>query len=223
MECRLRWRSVETQEDFVIRIPSPTRRAMSLLIAAPFIVAACTGAAADAPSDEAVAAAASIAPLVESESPPAETPQTAESTWLDIELTDAATGEPFTLASLKGQVVALEPMAIWCTSCKVQQDIVKKTYSGVQDAGVRYISLGIDPNENPESLAKYAERREYPWTFAQASTEFSRALNDIFGPQILSPPATPLIVIDANGEIASQEFGFHGPDALLDVLAKAAA
>jgi cytochrome oxidase Cu insertion factor (SCO1/SenC/PrrC family) len=207
----------------VSRIPSPSRRAMSLLIAAPFIVVACTSGAAEAPADDATVAAATTAPIVSTDAPAGETEEPIESSWLDIELTDTATGETFTLASLKGQAVALEPMAIWCTNCKVQQDNVKEVYDGVLEAGVRYISLGVDPNENPDSLAKYAERREYPWTFATSSVEFARALSDQFGPQILSPPSTPLILLDAEGRVVTQEFGFHGPEKLLSLIDEATA
>ena len=48
-----------------------------------------------------------------------EEPTSEDPTWLDIELTDARSGESFTLASL-GEVVAIEPMAIWCTNCRAQ-------------------------------------------------------------------------------------------------------
>ncbi len=216
----------------MIQLSQPRRRTMSLLLAVPFVVAACSNAASNDPVDATVgstpvpaaeASAATEAPAAASESPSDDTTAAADPAWLGIELTDAASGETFTLASLKGETVALEPMAIWCTNCKAQQDNVKKVFGDVQAAGVRYISLGIDPNENPASLAKYAQRREYPWTFAQATNEFSRALSDDFGPQILSPPSTPLIVIDAEGEVALQEFGFHGPDELLALLDEASA
>ncbi len=214
----------------MIRIPSPSRRVMSLLIAAPFVTVACTAAATGDAADEAAVAATATTSEATAETatlaapaPTDEDPATEATTWLDIELTDAATGETFTLASLEGDVVAIEPMAIWCTSCRAQQDNVKEAYADVEAAGVRYVSLGIDPAEKPDSLAAYAERRGYEWTFVQSPVEFSRAINDLFGPQILSAPSTPLIVLDASGEIAVQEFGFHGPDALLDILEEAAA
>ena len=205
------------------RFPSPSRRAMTFLIAAPFVVVACTGAVAD-DADAAVAPASPSrsADVVEPEAA-AETERAGVATWLDIELTDASTGETFTLASLGGQVVALEPMAIWCTSCKVQQDNVAKAYEQIEAAGVRYVSLGIDPNEQAGALADYADRRGYEWSFVQAPREFARALNDLFGPQILSAPSTPLIVLDENGEVFAQEWGFHAPDKLLSILEGAAA
>ncbi len=122
-----------------------------------------------------------------------------------------------------GQVVAIEPMAIWCSNCKAQQDTVKQAYAEIESDGVRYISLGIDPGENPEALAKYAEKRGYQWTFVQSPIELSRALNDDFGAQVLSAPSTPLIVLDAEGAVVTQTVGFHGPDELLALLDEAAA
>ena len=208
----------------------PSRRLLSLLAAAPFLVAACSTAAVDptdAPAtavDEAAAAAAEEPVTQAPQEAPAEDAETAaEPTWLDIELTDAETGETFTLASLEGGVVAVEPMAIWCSNCKAQQDNLKEVYDDVAAAGVTYISLGIDPGENPDALAQYADKRGYEWTFVQSPNEFSRALNDLFGPQILSAPSTPLIVLDASGDVVFQDFGFHGPDKLLDILDEAAA
>lgn len=206
------------------RFPSPSRRVMGLMIAVPFVAAACTTSA-DAPADESVAAAATAAaPEAASTADPATAePQAETATWLDIELTDAQTGESFTLASLAGGVVAIEPMAIWCSNCKAQQDNVKQAYDEIEASGVTYISLGIDPGENPDALARYADKRGYPWTFAQSPLEFSRELNDIFGPQVLSAPSTPLIVLDAEGGVVVQEVGFHGPDKLLGILEEAAA
>lgn len=211
---------------------SPSRRLVALFVAAPLVVAACATAAVD-PTDEPALAATEAAVSTAVADPPtgvetggepqtADAPMEAAATWLDIELTDAASGERFTLASLAGGVVAIEPMAVWCSNCKAQQDNVKQAYADIAAAGVTYISLGIDPGEDPAALARYAERRGYGWTFVQSSTEFSRALDDLFGPQVLSAPSTPLIVLDASGEVAFQDFGFHGPDQLLDILGQAA-
>jgi cytochrome oxidase Cu insertion factor (SCO1/SenC/PrrC family) len=215
----------------VSTISPPIRRSLALLIAAPFILAACSTIGSDvgvapAGSDEpGAAAAASAEPAAASEEPAVASvdPTDAAAAWLDIELTDAETGEPFTLASLRGEVVAIEPMAIWCSNCKAQQDNVKRAYDDIQAAGVRYISLGIDPGEDPDALVRYAERNEYEWAFVQSPRELSRALSDRFGSQILSAPSTPLIVLDADGAVATQTFGFHGPDELLAILKEAAA
>lgn len=207
----------------------PSRRLMSLFVAVPFVAAACSTAAVE-PTDEAAAASATEAAVVAASTAPVaaaeaseEAPAAETAAWLQIELTDAETGEAFTLASLEGGVVAIEPMAVWCSNCKVQQDNAKEVYDQIEASGVTYISLGIDPGEDPAALAKYADRRGYDWTFVQSPTEFSRALNDLFGPQILSAPSTPLIVLDAGGDVVFQDFGFHGPDELLGILGEAAA
>jgi len=215
----------------VNRIPSPSRRLLGVLVAAPFVVAACTTAsdtATTAPTDaaaasEEVAASRVPEPAPEAPSPEPEEAEAEPAAWLDIELTDAASGETFTLASLEGEVVAIEPMAIWCSNCKAQQDNVKSAYPEIEGSEVTYISLGIDPGEDPKALAKYADRRGYDWTFVQSPVEFSRELNDLFGPQILSAPSTPLIVLDSSGGVFTQEWGFHDPERLLDILAEASA
>jgi cytochrome oxidase Cu insertion factor (SCO1/SenC/PrrC family) len=215
----------------VSTISPPTRRNLALLIAAPFILAACSTIGSDAnvapagSDDPGAAVVASVEPALASAEPAVASvdPTDAAAAWLDIELTDAETGEPFTLASLRGEVVAIEPMAIWCSNCKAQQDNVKRAYDDIQAAGVRYISLGIDPGEDPDALVRYAERNDYEWTFVQSPRELSRAFSDRFGSQILSAPSTPLIVLDADGAVATQTFGFHGPDELLAILQEAAA
>jgi thiol-disulfide isomerase/thioredoxin len=216
----------------VNRLPSPSRRLLGVLVAAPFIIAACTTTASESTEPEpaeSVAATEETAASAETEAaadaPQEEADETTTETaaWLDIELTDAASGDTFTLASLGGGVVAIEPMAIWCSNCKAQQNNVKSAYSDIADAGVTYISLGIDPGENAGALAKYAERNGFDWSFVKSPTELSRELSDLFGPQILSAPSTPLIVLDANGEVFTQEWGYHDPDALLAILNEAAA
>ena len=212
-------------------ILSPVRRWMAILAVAPFVLAACTTSASDEAS-QGPAALPSAAPSATAPSPtdPAATASVEPSPsaeamdpWLAIELTDAATGETFTLASLAGGVVAIEPMAVWCSNCKAQQDDVKRAYTRIADQGVTYISLGVDPGEDASTLARYADQRGYDWTFSQAPKALSRELRDLFGPQILAPPSTPLIVLDAGGEVVYQGFGFHSPDELLGILSKAAA
>lgn len=200
------------------RRPRPLRRGLGLAIVIPFVVAAC-GATASVTVDSAATPSdpsETIAQATAEATPPAAV--AAAAVWRDIELTDAASGETFTLASLEGQPVAIDPMAVWCTNCKQQNDNVKAAYPELRATGIRWISLGVEPNESTDRLARYAERRGYPWTFAQSPIEMSRALNDIFGPQILAVPATPLILLDETGEIVYQDYGFHGPDSLVELV-----
>jgi cytochrome oxidase Cu insertion factor (SCO1/SenC/PrrC family) len=199
----------------VIQIPFLTAKPLALAIGGMFLVVACSSAA--DPTEAPVAAPAARPAQGATAEPTAETTATS---WLDIELTDVASGEPFTLASLKGKVVALEPFAVWCTNCHVQQDNVRAAYAELEAAGVEFISVGVEPNESPDRINDYRERRDYGWTFAQSPIEMSRAMVDIFGPQILAVPSTPLIILDEGGEVVFQDFGFHGPDALREIFSE---
>ena len=194
----------------MIPISTIQKRVLAIFLIGGFVAVAVASTAALSPSDSQSGVA---------DGTPSRT--VAATAWRDIELTDVETGEAFTIAGLAGNVVAIEPMAIWCGNCKRQQDNVKSAYSEIESSDVTYISLGIDPGENPQQLAKYADKRGYEWTFSQSPLELSRALSDIFGPQILSAPSTPLIVLDPDGEIVVQEFGFHGPEKLLGILEEA--
>ena len=125
------------------RIPSPSRRLLGVLAAAPFIVAACTTTASESSEPEPTEPAAAVeqAATEATTEPTSEAPMdgseeveeveeveeaaTETAAFLDIELTDAASGETFTLASLAGDVVAIEPLAIRCSNCKAQQNNVK--------------------------------------------------------------------------------------------------
>ncbi len=48
--------------------------------------------------------------------------------WFDMELTDAQTGETFTMNDYAGKVVLLETMAIWCPNCVVQANEVRNLH-----------------------------------------------------------------------------------------------
>ena len=45
--------------------------------------------------------------------------------WYSASLTDASTGQAFTINDFKGKVVLVETMAIWCSNCLKQQGQVK--------------------------------------------------------------------------------------------------
>ncbi len=42
--------------------------------------------------------------------------------WRDAQRTDVRTGDTFRIAALKGKLVVIEPMAIWCVNCQFQQE-----------------------------------------------------------------------------------------------------
>ncbi len=137
--------------------------------------------------------------------------------WRTIELVDARTGESFTIDSLKGKVVGIEPMAIWCSNCRAQQGEASAALDTLASDDIVFISVDVDPNEQPDELAKYSERFGFDWRFVVATPEVARSLAEAFGDQILSPPSTPFILIGKDGAVVDQHFGHRGANELVDL------
>jgi hypothetical protein len=160
-------------------------RLPAALVIASILVAACSGA-----SSGGSAAAA-----------------TGTEVWRTATLHDVATGEDFRITDLEGKVVLIEAMAVWCINCRMQQLEARAALAEVDSSGVVYLSLDVDPNERAEDLAEYARREGFTWRFAVASPDVSRSLAATFGEQVLSPPATPLIVLGPDGQLIDKHFG----------------
>ena len=126
---------------------------------------------------------------------------------LALELTDVRSGEAFTLGELAATdgPVLLEPMAIWCTSCRAQQNEVKRAH----EAGAAFTSVSLDVqlDEHPEDLARYAADQDWDWRFAMADAALYRLLQERFNVAATHPPSTPLIVIERDGTVRPLEFG----------------
>lgn len=141
----------------------------------------------------------------------------ADDAWRTASLRDVVTGQEFRISDLQGKVVAIEAMAIWCSTCRIQQGEAQAALDRVASPDVVYISLDVDPNEREEELAEYAAREGFGWRFVVASPDVSRSLVATFGEQILSPPATPLVVLDPSGEVVAQRIGITLGGELLDL------
>jgi len=143
--------------------------------------------------------------------------------WATATLTDARSGEPFRLTDFEGSVVVVEPMAAWCVSCLAQQREAQVALERIGDAiPVVYVSLGVDSGEKAADLAAYADREGFSWRFAVAGPDVARALADAFGPIFLSPPSTPLIVVDRAGTVVYADVGRHRASELEELIRRAA-
>ena len=140
--------------------------------------------------------------------------------WHATSLTDARTGEVFTIDGLEGKLVALEPMALWCVNCRLQQHEVASALELAGHPDLVVISLDVDANEEPAALARYADDQEFSWRFAVASRDLARALAAAFGDQVLSPPSTPMILIAPDGSIIEQHLGIRGSADLADLFSQ---
>ena len=140
--------------------------------------------------------------------------------WFTAELTDVNSGQVLTVADLKGKVVLVETMAIWCSKCLSQQKEVKALHEslGMEDDLVTLV-LDIDPNENAEHLRDYAAKHGFDWTYAVAPREVAREIGQLYGDQFLNPPSTPMLIVDRHGEVHLLPFGRKSADELQEALA----
>ncbi len=136
--------------------------------------------------------------------------------WFGTPLTDVRTGQNFTINDFKGKVVLLETLAMWCPSCKKQQEQVKALLgaSGMNKDLVT-IGLDIDPNENAADLKTYTDNNGFNWIYAVAPAEVTREIGNLYGAQFLNPPSTPILIIDRKGEAHPMPFGIKSADDLM--------
>lgn len=140
--------------------------------------------------------------------------------WFGAQLTDVHTGETLTVAGLKGKVVLVETMAIWCSNCLRQQQEVKALHKalGERDDLVTLV-LDVDPKEDAENLKAYADKNSFTWTYAVAPREVAREIGQLYGDQFLNPPSTPMLIVDQHGQVHLLPFGHKTAGDLQEALA----
>jgi thiol-disulfide isomerase/thioredoxin len=120
------------------------------------------------------------------------------------ELVDVSTGERFTLGELSAdRPVLVETMAIWCVTCLRQQRAVVRAHD-LSD--FHSVGINVDPNENADDLADYADLEGFDWRFVMADAELVRLLTDLYGFGVTNPPSTPTFIV-SHGSIRALEFG----------------
>lgn len=134
--------------------------------------------------------------------------------WQDLPLTDARTGETFTLGGLEGYVYA-EPMATWCSNCRQQLGNVRDAAAQLGGDEVTFVALSVETSLKAEDLARYADEQGFDFKFAVLTPELLRALAAEFGQTIAVPPSTPHFVIRPDGTTSELLTGFSSPDAIL--------
>ncbi len=181
------------------------------LVGIVLVAAACSsGAEPGRPSTTSTPASPSSGPSSSGPNPgqgSAASSATPSEAWRTASLRDVVSGESFRIDDLRGKVVVVETMAIWCVNCRIQQLEAQAALERIASADVVYISLDVDPNEREADLAEYARREGFDWRFVVASPEVSRSLAASFGEQVLSPPATPLVVLDPDGAVIETHVG----------------
>jgi peroxiredoxin len=135
--------------------------------------------------------------------------------WFNISLTDAQTGEIFTISDFAGKVVLLETMAMWCPNCTVQANEVRNLHKLLENPDdLVSVSLDVDINEDEASLGEYAQEYGFEWRFAVAPLEVARALGNLYTAQYLNPPLSPMMIIDRQGNVHHLEYGLKYAETL---------
>jgi cytochrome oxidase Cu insertion factor (SCO1/SenC/PrrC family) len=142
-------------------------------------------------------------------------PATSEWDWFSVELTDAQTGQTFTMNDYAGKVVLVETMAIWCPNCIGQANEVRNLHQllGNPDDLVS-VSLDVDLHEDQAALKEYAGEYGFGWHFAVAPLEVARALGNLYSAQYLNPPLSPMLIIDRKGDVHQLEYGKKSAETL---------
>ena len=138
----------------------------------------------------------------------------AASAWMDIELTDVATGQTFKISDFKGKPVLLESFAVWCPTCLAQQKEIKKVKESEGDA-IIHISLDTDPNEDADKIREHMERNGLDWYFVVSPIELTNALIDEFGLAVVNAPSAPVILISEDQSARLLRSGVKSADDLL--------
>jgi thiol-disulfide isomerase/thioredoxin len=118
--------------------------------------------------------------------------------WRDIMLVDTLTNQEYKISDFSNEVVIIETFAVWCPTCRKQQQEIKK----LQESGDNsiHISLDVDPNEDFEKIKEHAQINEFDWIFSISPVSLTKGLIDEFGTTIVNAPQAPTILICPNGE-----------------------
>jgi hypothetical protein len=203
--------------------------AVMVALMASWIIPLSTGASVEAQDTSAKCASSVwLEPLAASPEPSEIAAKATEAppAWLTSELTDACSGETFTLADFSGKTLYVESMATWCGECYEQLTRVKQAAeqipAGEQDEIV-LVALSSEIGLPREDLAMYARDNDFPFIFAVLPEEMLKVMAADLGREIAIPPAMPYLIVAPDGTIGNLHTGGSSADELLTLFAEAQA
>jgi thiol-disulfide isomerase/thioredoxin len=145
--------------------------------------------------------------------------------WMTTELTDACSGETFSLADFAGKVVYVEAMATWCPPCRDQLERVSEAVAQIPEeerTKFAFVALSTETDLPREALADYAASNDFPFVFAVMPAAMLQAMADDLGQEIAVPPASPHLIVAPDGTAGAVRTGGESPEDLLALLEAAA-
>lgn len=135
--------------------------------------------------------------------------------WATVELTDVTDGSTFRIADLAGRPIFVETMAIWCSTCLAQQQTAAAALPDLP-ADTAFLVLDVESAESAADLRAYREEHGFPFRYAIAPPELSRALAAEFGDFVLNPPSAPIVFISRDGTATAMPMGEKSRQALIE-------
>ncbi len=161
--------------------------------------------------------------------------QVTNSAWKTATLTDANTGNSFTLSQFTGKVVVLQFMAVYCQYCLAESRQLVSVQQGFSNNGqagqVVLVSVDVDPNENLDQLKAYVSQNHFgapnsnpAWYFAKDGT--GQLLQSVVGTVDFSSfiAQTNMYFIDKNQSgtfLTMQRTAFQEANPASDIMAAA--
>ena len=108
-------------------------------------------------------------------------------------------GTPFSLSSLKGQVVVIDFWASWCGPCRRENPHMVELYKELNPKGVEFFGVSLD--DKKENWLKAIEDDGLTWKHASDLKGWKSAAAKLYG--VNSIPAA--VVIDQNGTIVAKK------------------
>ena len=142
-------------------------------------------------------------------------PAQSTSLWMNVELTDVATGNTFAISDFAGKPVLVEFFAVWCPVCTRQQEETKKLEE-MEGHDIVSIAVNIDSGEDEDFVRKHVERHGFDWHYAVARADFGKSLTDDFGISIVHPPSAPMVLICPDQTVYKLGTGVKSADYLRD-------
>lgn len=118
----------------------------------------------------------------------------ADSGWLDAVLKDVSSGEEYRISDFAGKPVLVESFAVWCPTCKRQQDEIGRLHEEVGDSVVS-VSLDTDPEEEESLVVEHVNRHGYDWRYSVSPPDVTRQLIEEYGLSVINAPGTPVILV----------------------------
>jgi len=122
-------------------------------------------------------------------------------------------GSSITLADLEGQVILIDLMATWCTTCTTQNDYLETVNEGLGSLGV-IISLTVDTSETVSMMEDYKTSKDLPWAHGVDDTLFMNYFS------VSSVPT--MVLIDGDGFFRYFHIGLWTAASISDKMASIA-